>query len=121
MSKHAFTGPARDYDTNQNYCVHRNITLDVSGDIDNYLISKFFGKNRSIPFVIYKNMFPYRNIKGRHLVCWINPRYEKFYNVQRVKTIVDHMFKKSSKRVVFENVIKDKSVFGVLHYQVLLD
>ena len=120
MSSPSFQGPVRDYDTKQRYSLHKSITLDVTGNVDEYLIAKFFGKNTSIPFSIYKNMFPYRHVKGKHMVCWINPRYEKFYNVKRVKAIVDHIFKNANKRVVFENVLQDKSVFGVAHYQIFL-
>lgn len=118
MKKNSFI-PQREFETQRDYQFHNKTVKEITGNVDKYLISKFFG-NGCKPYVIYRNMFPYIHKFQRHMVFWINPKYNKLYNLDRVKCIVKHNFPQYKNQIIFENIIQQKSVFGIKHFQLFL-
>jgi hypothetical protein len=83
-------------------------------DYGDYMQRKLFAKHE--PYVIVRNMFPYF---PRHMLFWVNPRYQRFYPISRVRKILSHRYPGGIKRV-FENLPKDRSVLQVRHFHFAL-
>ena len=107
----------REYDVENNYTIHKNITNQFFGNVSEYIKSKCFHK--CTPYRIYENNFPYIHSYKKHLVFWINPLYEKFYNIERVRDICKQLYGNFNHNV-FRNPENDRSVKDVYHYQLFI-
>ena len=95
--------------------VHYRGTRDRIPDYGTYMRTKLFATHE--PYVIVKNTFPYF---PRHMLFWVNPKYERFYTISRVRRILAHRFPGLRKEKVFENAPKDRSVPHVRHFHFAL-
>ena len=54
------------------------------------------------------------------MLFWVNPKYERFYTIARVRRVLAHRFPGLRKEKVFENAPKDRSVPHVRHFHFAL-
>lgn len=98
-------------DDYERYDVHKKITRELFGDVEEYIKIKIFDCS-STPYVLCANTFPYKT-KYIHKVLFINPRYEKFYDLKRIQNdIVPDSVK------LWINDESTKSIHTIKHYQV---
>ena len=91
--------------------VERNIS------IGNYIKEKLFSDNSE--YALVKNDFPYMLDKNvLHYVFWINPKFNEKYNDNTVEKILKNSI--DFEFIYFKNIIANKSVLDVEHYQVFI-
>jgi hypothetical protein len=100
----------RELDDYERYNIHKKITKELFGDIEEYIKTKLFDSPYT-PYVLCSNTFPYKT-SYIHKVLFINPYYEKFYNKERVENIV------SGYKKLWINEPSTKSIHSIKHYQV---
>jgi len=102
----------RNLDNFQDYEVHKKISKELMGNMESYVKLNVFDSSWC-GHVIQKNRFPYIT-KFPHYVFWIQPGYEKFYDEERIKKIINKRCK------IWLSPIDEKSIFTIKHYQVFL-
>jgi len=111
--------PRRSLEVSQDYSFFRGRCQHLHLDSPNERIELKLGFTSSStkPFEISKNAFPYRGYY--HYVLWINPRYEKFYTLDRICMILKRAFTNSTRWRVFKNLVANQSMPGIVHYHCL--
>jgi hypothetical protein len=66
---------SRDIDTYQIYKQHQKISKFFNIKLEDYLFNKYD------MYLIKKYNFPYNLKNSKHYILWINPIYEKFFNI----------------------------------------
>jgi UDP-N-acetylglucosamine pyrophosphorylase len=103
----------RELDDYERYDVHKKITKELFGDSEEYIKTKIFDSSFT-PHVLCSNTFPYKT-PYKHKVLFINPKYEKFYPLERIKReIVPNYIK------MWINDPSTKSVHTIKHYQIYI-
>ncbi|QIG59924.1 hypothetical protein [Dishui Lake phycodnavirus 4] len=92
------------------YEMHKKITKELFGCTEDYIMTKIFD-TKNTPYVYCLNEFPYKT-KYKHKVFFINPRYDSFYDDERVKAIIGKYHK------IWINESSRQSVHTIRHYQV---
>ena len=112
----------RDYENFFEYKIHKNIVKNYFSDLCEYIKNKHFGKyNKYQPYIICNNNFPYIHNYHKHLVFWVNPIYNKFYQKEEnIRKIIKQLYP-NSKFILFKNEIKDQSITQILHYQLFIN
>jgi hypothetical protein len=100
----------RELDDYERYNIHKKITKELFGDIEEYIKTKLFDSPYT-PHVLCSNTFPYKT-KYIHKVFFINPLYERFYDDKRVEKLLEG-YKK-----IWINDPTTKSIHTIKHYQV---
>ena len=85
--------------------------------LDTRIKDKLFDKNQ--PYNISKNLYPYHWKNCIHYIMWINPRYVKFYNNDRIMDIVYMRFK-NYKIKIWENESNNRSIPEIKHIHIIL-
>ena len=107
----------RRFDDYIRYEVHKSCT-DYFNIKDNFITTFLFDKHT--PHVMEKNKYPY-NVEGMmHYLLWINPIYDKFYDDQRIKMIMDSHFGHPYEYRYYKNIPEYMSVFTSRHYHVFV-
>lgn len=82
---------------------------------EKYLRCKLFGMHE--PYVLIKNKYPYAK---HHFLFWINPMYDQFYPISRIRGIVHAYFPTREIMHLFENVPTKRSIKGIRHIHVII-
>jgi hypothetical protein len=102
----------RNLDNFQDYEIHKKITRELFGNMEDYVKRNVFDSS-FCGHSFKRNRFPYR-ASYHHWVFWIQPGYEKFYDEERIKKIINKKCK------IWLSPSNDKSIFTIKHYQVYL-
>ena len=78
---------------------------------------KLFDKHT--PFVLLKNKFPYYLNNAIHYVLWINPKYNKFYNKDKIEKIIKILFKDYEYKF-WQNSISKASLKYITHFHIIV-
>lgn len=105
------TNTLRSYEDHEAYEIHKQITKEVFGSMEEYVNTLVFDSKYN-GYMITKNRFPYMYLKN-HKVFWVQPGYEKFYDDLRLEDI---MFLNREKTVYFKSAYNKRSIFTILHY-----
>jgi hypothetical protein len=78
---------------------------------------KLFDKHT--PFILVKNKFPYHLKNAIHYVLWINPKYNKFYNKNKIVKIIRILFNDYEYKF-WQNPISKMSLKYITHYHIIV-
>ena len=102
----------RNLDVEYAYNIYR-LNRDYFGiDIKDKLFSK------SQPYNILLNQFPYYWKNSVHYIFWVNPKYENFYNYNRIVEIIINTFKNKTIKY-WENDIINRSIPSIRHIHII--
>ena len=103
----------RNIDIEEKYDVYKTNSSYFNLDIK----VKLF--NKSEPYTIIKNLYPYFWKDAYHYIIWINPKYNKFYDHKRILDILCQKFK-DFKIKIWENKPNNRSIPHVKHIHIIV-
>lgn len=103
---------SRDIDTYQIYKQHQIISKFLNIKLEDYLFNKYD------MYLIKKNNFPYNLKNSKHYILWINPIYEKFFNLNNIKKLINELFLDEI-YIYWENCESEKSIKNIKHYHII--
>ena len=96
----------RDLDSHECYEIHKRVSRELVGTAAPLIFESQWQGH-----ILTKNRFPYRTPHD-HWVLWIQPRYERFYTLDRVREIVGDCVD------LWENPDSLKSILEIKHYHI---